>query len=174
MGAAGPGADPWVAPSDTLALPADCEALVAVSAVRTALGVSRTLVSGSAAGGWSLPAGADVNAGIPSCGWFYQDADATVGWVRYLPAGVWAFTEAFPALATPSSPTPLALTGLGADDEAWIRCAAGNAECTIDLVIGGNWVEFDLGPEEGLGPVTADRVVAGTEIAQTIVDNLRP
>ncbi|MEQ1737250.1 MAG: hypothetical protein ABL886_12700, partial [Rhodoglobus sp.] len=154
VGSAGPGADAWTAPADTLPLPADCEGVVAVGTVQSALGVTTTVVINHAAGGWSLRAGADVNANSITCFWSYWDADAGVGGVRVLAAGVWAFTEVFPALAIPVSPEPLTLTGLNASDEAWIRCAPGNAECTVDLVIGGNWIEFDVGPDEGFGRVT--------------------
>jgi len=174
VGAAGPGAAAWTAPADTLALPSNCESLAPLSAVQSALGVASPVVAVGAAGGWSLPAGADVIAAVVSCSWLYSDADAGVGAFRALPAGSWAWAEALPVLALPSTPEALGLTGLESDEEAWIRCAAGNSECVVDLVIGGNWLEFELWPEDGFGRVTADRRAAAGAIAQAIVDGLRP
>lgn len=174
VGAAGPGADAWTPPADTLALPADCEVILPMSSVQSALGVADSLVATTAAGGWSLRAGADVNAAIVDCHWSYSDADAGVGGIRVLPAGLWAWNEALPALTIPAAPAPLALTGLDSGDEAWIRCAPANAECTVDLIIGGNWIELDVGLDEGFGRVTVDRQLGATAIAQAVVTSLRP
>jgi len=174
VGAAGPGADPWTPPANTLALPPTCDAIVSTSTVQSALGVAESLVASGPAGGWSLRAGADVNAAVVNCNWLYFDADAGVGNLRVLPAGSWAWAEAFPALTVPSAPEPLVVTGLEADDEAWMRCASGNAECVVDLVIGGNWIEFEVWAEDGLGRVTADRRAGASTIAQAIVASLRP
>lgn len=173
VGAAGPGADPWTAPADTLAIPSTCDAIAPTSAVQSALGVAESLVASGPAGGWSLRAGADVNAAVVNCNWLYYDADAGVGNLRVLPAGSWAWAEAYPALTMPSAPEPLVVTGLEADDEAWIRCASGNAECVVDLVVGGNWLEFEIWAEDGLGRVTADRRAGASTIAQATVDSLR-
>ncbi len=174
VGAAGPGADAWTAPADTLAIPSTCDAIVATSSVQSALGVAETLVASGPAGGWSLRAGADVNAAVVNCSWLYFDADAGVGNLRVLPAGSWAWAEAYPALTVPAAPEPLVVAGLEADDEAWIRCASGNTECVIDLVVGGNWLEFEIWAEDGLARVTADRRAGASTIAQAIVDSLRP
>jgi len=175
VSAAAPVAQVWVPPAGTLPLPTDCASLVPYSTVTSALGSSAPLKGfKGGGGGWSLVAGADVNAGVGGCGWFYPDTDYSFGNISTLAGGAWAWDQARPALTAPAVPEPLVIAGLTAADQAWIRCAPANAECVVDLVIGGNWIEFYLWPDEGLGFVTADRRAAATAIAEGVVATLRP
>jgi len=175
VSAAAPVAQVWVTPAGTLPLPTDCASLVPYSTVTSALGLSEPLEGFNRGGdGWSLQAGARVIAGVVGCGWRYPDTEYSFGNISTLAGGAWAWNEARLALTTPAVPEPLVIAGLTAADQAWIRCAPANAECVVDLVIGGNWIEFHLRPDEGLGFVTADRRAAATAIAEGVVATLRP
>jgi len=171
VSAAAPVAQVWEPPAGTLPLPTDCEGLVPFSTVASALGTSASLFADSASGGWSLMAGATENAGVGGCLWGSADWEAPGG-IRSLAGGAWAWNEARPALTTPGSPEALTIAGLEAGDQAWIRCAPTNTECVVDLVIGGNWIEFHLWP--GSFPGAADLRATATAIAEGVVATLRP
>jgi len=175
VSAAAPVAQVWLPPAGTLPLPTDCGGLVPYSTVTSALGSSVPLVGfrDGVGGNPSLWSGANVNAGVGGCGWYYPDTDYGFGEISTLAGGGWAWDEARPALTTPAVPEPLVIAGLSAADQAWIRCAPANAECVVDLVIGGNWIAFHLWPDGGLGFVTADTRAAATAIAEGVVATLR-
>ena len=167
---AGVGAALWSPPAGTAALPTDCSGVIADDAVQTALGIDVAVQASSGGGGWSLEAGALENWGGPHCYWAFLDADAGVGSLSTLSGGAWAWAEAREFLTLPSAPEAVTIAGLSADDEAWLRCAAADAYCLVDLVIGGNWVEAYVWPDDvGL---SIDRRAGAIAIAESIVANL--
>ena len=167
---AGPGAAPWTPPAGTSALPADCPGVIPDAAVQSALGIDATVQASSGGGGWSLEAGARENWGGPHCYWAFLDSDAGVGSLATLPGGAWAGDEARTFLTLPSVPEAVTIAGLSADDEAWLRCAPGDAYCLIDLVIGGNWVEAYVWPDDA--GFSIDRRAGALAIGEAIVASL--
>lgn len=169
VGGAGAGADPWTPPTGTADLAADCAGILPDATVSSALGVGVPVQSVGPAGGWSLEAGADVQNGTVRCSWLYLDSDSGVGAMDALHGGAWAWEEARPHLTNPSAPTALTVAGLGPDDEAWIRCAGDGSTCTVDLVLGGNWISFSLwSPDWAPGPAF-DRRAGAEALAAAIV-----
>jgi hypothetical protein len=168
--AAGPGADPWSPPADTAALPADCTGVIPDAAVQSALGIDVAVQASTGGGGWSLEAGARENWGGPHCYWAFLDADAGVGSLATLPGGAWAWAEAREFLAHPSTPESVTIAGLAAGDEAWIRCAAADTYCLIDLVIAGNWVEAYVWPDDS--GFAIDHRAGALAIGEAIVADL--
>ena len=164
----------WAPPAGTLPLPTDCGGLVPFSIVTSAVGSTSPIASYFGGGGWSLDAGAFVNAGVVSCSWANEDSDQGPGGIRSLAAGAWAWNEARPAMTTPGTPALLPIAGLEGSDQAWIRCTPANTECVVDLVIGGNWIEFFLFQDNGVGLFISDLRGAATTIAQGVVATLRP
>jgi len=138
--------------------------------VQSALGIDATVQASSGGGGWSLEAGARENWGGPHCYWAFLDSDAGVGSLATLPGGAWAWDEARTFLTLPSVPEAVTIAGLSADDEAWLRCAPGDAYCLIDLVIGGNWVEAYVWPDDA--GFSIDRRAGALAIGEAIVASL--
>lgn len=89
----------------------------------------------------------------------------SIGW---LPGGAWVWNENRTQTLTNGPLQNLHLTGEGVNDSASIRCAASNTACTVDLVLGGNWIEATV-------PATstaANKRTAVTAVAQAIVSKL--
>lgn len=173
IAAAGPGAAPWVVPADTAPLPADCLSLISDADVQASLGIGVPLVATTAAGGWSIEAGAEDNWQGPACHWSFLDADAGVGGLTTLVAGAWAWDEAREFLTVPSTPVAVTLASLDAGDEAWLRCDASDSTCLVDLVIGGNWIQVHVWPDDVMG-TSYDRRAGALAIAERIVANITP
>lgn len=172
VGAAGPGADPWVVPADTAPLPSECTEIISDADVQTALALGVAVQTNYAAGGWSLSAAASQDWGGPYCYWAYLGADAGVGALNTLRGGAWAWDEARAFITVPAVPEAVAISGLAATDEAWIRCAPANSYCLTDLVIGGNWISVYMWPDEGGSPLGVDRRAGAIAIAEAIVATL--
>jgi len=167
---AGAGAAPWTPPAGTAALPADCPGVIADDVVQSALALDVAVQASTGGGGWSLESGARQNWGGPHCYWAFLDADAGVGSLSSLPGGAWAWAEAREFLTLPSAPEAVTVAGLSAGDEAWLRCASADDYCLVDLVIGGNWVEAYLWPDDA--GLSIDRRAGAIAIAEAIVANL--
>ncbi|MEN9620311.1 MAG: hypothetical protein RL499_504, partial [Actinomycetota bacterium] len=166
---AGAGAALWTPPADTLPLPDDCGAYISGASLQAITGVSVPVESISTyGGGWSLWAGAEVIDDSPSCFLQYADADAGIGSLDVLRGGEWAWAEAQSIVGS----TAITVAGLGADDEAWIRCGAGDAWCVVDMVIGGTWVELYLWEDDFGGAF--DQRAAAQAIATEVVANVLP
>lgn len=173
VSAAGPGAAPWAVPAETQPLPADCPSLISDADVQASLGIGVPLVATTAAGGWSIEAGAEDNWQGPACHWSFLDADAGVGGLTTLVAGKWAWDEAREFLTVPSTPVAVLIAGLDAGDEAWLRCDAADSTCLVDLVIGGNWIQVYVWPDDVMG-LAYDKRDGALAIAERIVANITP
>jgi hypothetical protein len=164
---AGPGAEPWSPPADTIALPTECSEFIDAAGVMAATGLAGPFdVRGRDGGGWSLRGAAITTDDSPKCMIAFEFADAGIGTISTLLGGQWAAAEAQAIVGL----TPLTVAGLGADDEAWLRCGPADAWCVIDLVLGGNWVEVYLWEDDPGAPL--ERRAAIQEIAATIVANV--
>lgn len=169
VSAAGPGAEPWSPPADTMALPAECSGFIDAAGVMAATGLAGPFeVRGRDGGGWSLRGAAITTDDSPKCMIAFEFADAGIGAISTLVGGEWAAAEAQAIVGS----TPLTVAGLSADDEAWLRCGPSDAWCVVDLVIGGNWIEVHLWEDEAGAPL--DRRTAIQSIAATVVANVTP
>ncbi len=88
--------------------------------------------------------------------------------LSWLPGGAWAWAENRSQALADAPLQALHVTGLGANDSASIRCAAGDASCVVDLVLGGNWIESTV-PATSTAP---NKRTAATAVAQAIVTKL--
>jgi hypothetical protein len=92
-------------------------------------------------------------------------AGKTQAEVTWIPGGAWAWSENATQTLTEAPLQNLQLTGEGPHDTASLRCAASGTSCTVDLVLGGNWIEVTVPPTSS----AANRQDAVTKIAQNIV-----
>lgn len=157
VSSAGPGAPTWTPPSGTKTF-GDCTQLLTPAQVATDLGVTgTTIVFTNGDGGWSIQAAARENANAVGCLLQYADEDNIAGQVTWLRGGSWAHDAAI-AASNPGWGTPAAasIAGLASGDRATVRCNAPDpaAEefapvCTVDLLLGGNWLQVVLAPTPG-------------------------
>jgi len=132
----------WTIPTGTVALPADCATYASEDDVRTAFDRPEQLWVGPAGGGgWSLSAGAWTIAGAQRCAWLLADSDVAVMALEALPGGAWAF-DAAAERRTPAQPTDAVDTAIAGVERAVFGCDTALGTCTLDTVIGGNWVQF--------------------------------
>jgi len=128
----------WTPPSSTIALPADCESFLSAAEVASLVGIGEELYVMRGHGGWSIWAGARVESGADSCSWVTAD-EYSVGSIDWLPAGAWAAEHTLPVTTAPEGPVAVTVDGLAVSDSAYLRCGS---YCTVDLVVGGNWVQI--------------------------------
>jgi hypothetical protein len=98
----------------------------------------------------------------------FQSGSTIQANLAWIPGGAWAWAEDKTQALADAPLQTLSLTGLHVNDGAWIRCAAANAACTVDLILGGNWIEATV-------PATstaANKRTAATAVAQAIVTKL--
>ena len=168
---AGPGGAAWTPPAETLSLPAECETYITGASVQaiTGLATAFTVISvRGGAGGYNLRFAAEEINGSPACFFRFALDDGGLGSLYVLRGGEWAWAEA----QTIVGATPITVAGLGADDEAWLRCGPADAWCVVDLMLGGNWIELYLTPIQTEDPF--DRRTAVQAIAATVVANVAP
>jgi hypothetical protein len=156
VSSAAPGAPAWAPPRGTTTF-GNCTQLLTPSQVATDLGLTGTTVQfTTAAGGWSIQAAARDNADAVGCLFQYADEDNIVGQVNWLRGGAWALDAAVAVSAVGwGTPTPAPIAGLAGGDRAQIRCtdpSVGDGEapmmCTVDLVLGGNWIQVVIEPSQ--------------------------
>lgn len=165
----------WAPPASVTALPKNCGSFISASTVKSKLGISKTLsarVFGED-GGWSLEASAGKNAHERSCLWTYPDGDTAVMALDAMPGGAWALSAATPFMTAPSAPTEVDVTGLADSDAAFMRCAAHQDGCVLDLAVGGNWVEVQVASssDTGLAKIPAMKAKL-LKVGAAIVANL--
>ena len=169
VSSAGAGAAPWSPPSDTLALPDECGAYISGASLQAITGVTIPVAPvASVGGGWSLWAGAEVIDDSPSCSLAFEGYEYGIGTLNVLRGGEWAWDEA----RTLVTSTPVTVAGLGADDEAWLRCGPADAWCIVDLLLGGNWLELYLYEDDFGGAF--DQRAAAEAITAEVVANVVP
>jgi hypothetical protein len=163
----------WVAPEETVPLPGSCDEMVTPTEVATALGLEQEVRSTTGGGGWSLSSAAfDTAAELP-CSWILNGSDAGLGTLTWLPGGRWAAEEAMTVATHPSTPEPVELVGMAEPDSADIRCSDSDTACTIDMIVGGNWIQVTVdtsGTSQTLPPI--DIRGGATTIAETVVANV--
>ncbi|MEP6842551.1 MAG: hypothetical protein ABJA11_03455 [Pseudolysinimonas sp.] len=157
VSAAGPGAPAWTPPSGTGTF-GDCASLLTPAQAEADMHVTgSTIFFDQPRGGWSIQAGARVNADAVGCLLKFTDEDSVPGVVEWLRGGEWAY-DAFAAFdAYPwGTNAPVAIAGLPSGDRARIRCTDPTSPdyerqpiCTVDMVLGGNWIQVVYEPADG-------------------------
>jgi hypothetical protein len=151
----------------TVPLGGQCTAIASTAEVASAVGTSSALTT-------SVPDQGQADSAIQN--WVaaqnqlndhpcYYSAGSTVqAKLAWIPGGAWAWAEDKTQTLADSPLQTLAVTGLKAHEGAWIRCAASDASCIVDLVLGGNWIEATV-------PATstaANKRTAATALAKSI------
>ncbi len=172
-GAPGPAPTP---PVGSVPLPTDPNHILTAAQVKAAFGVAGQIkldCDGESDGPWTI--GAQAERDVNSHGGCFLAAGNTgggYGFMDWLPGGQWAEQQA--QAATPSE-VPVTVPGLPAGDTAAEFHDFEN-DLTLDLVIGGNWVELSIPPAEtdGLIPkATVNRKVAILTLAADVETTVR-
>jgi len=175
ISSAGPGAGPWTPPRGTTTF-GDCTQLLVPTQVATDLGVSGVGIQFTQpAGGWSIQAATREAAHAEGCLLQFTGEDNIAGQITWLRGGSWAYDPAL-AAADPGwgVRTAAPISGLAAGDRAQVRCSdptlsdEGVTVCTVDLELGGNWIQVIVSPTPG-DHVTADVRTAAVAIAGHLV-----
>lgn len=153
--AAGPGAAAWTPPSGTGTF-GDCASLLTPAQAVAAMHVTgATIIFTQPAGGWSIQAGARVNADAVGCLLQFSDEDSVPAVVEWLRGGEWAY-DAAAGFNEWGTNAPATIAGLASGDRARVRCTdpttslyEGQAICTVDLELGGNWIQVVYEPVDG-------------------------
>lgn len=167
--AAGPGGAPWTVPAGTLALADDCTTYIDSAEAQVAVGIVEPLfVYETGEVVFDIDGAAEaIDPGL-LCKLGFENDEAGVGFFTILRGGEWGWNDVKSAIGA----TPLELEGLGADNEAWLRCGPGIDWCNADLIIGGNWISIELAKHDFGGPY--DIRAAAQAVAATIVRNVVP
>jgi hypothetical protein len=155
----------------TTALGAECTDFATTAAVQAALGTSAAVTATTPSETQSFGSALKTQLWLPSedamknrpCS--FMTGVKTQARISWIPGGAWAWNENKTQTLAEAPLQNLQLTGEGPNDSASLRCAAANASCTVDLVLGGNWIEVTV-------PTTsnaANKMDAVTKIAQAVV-----
>jgi len=178
VAAALPGAAGWGPPSGTKTF-GECMQLLTPAQVAADLGVTAVPMQLTAepAGGWSIEAAARAQVDAIGCLFQYPDNDSIVGQVNWLRGGAWAYDRGIAAVGDGwGAPAPVSIAGLATGDRAEIGCtdpSLGDEEsadlCTVDLLLGGNWIQVVIEPSNLDDYVTADVRAAALAVAGHLV-----
>jgi hypothetical protein len=167
--AAGTPSAPTTPQAGTLSIGTQCTDFASNAAVQSALASSTAITS-------STPPVTDETfrtwfASLDSlknhpCVW--TQGSTTVAQLAWIPGGAWAWAEDKTQSLADAPLQSLHLTGLKVNDAAWIRCAAADASCIVDLTLGGNWIEATV-PASSTAP---NKRTAATALAQAIATKL--
>jgi len=178
VAAARPGAARWTPPSGTKTF-GECTQLLTPSQVAGDLGVTAVPMQLNAepAGGWSIEAAARAQVDAIGCLFQYPDNDSVVGEVNWLRGGAWAYDRGIAAVGVGwGTPAPTSIASLASGDRAEIGCtdpSLGDEEsaniCTVDLLLGGNWIQVIIEPSNLDDYVTVDVRTAALAVASQLV-----
>lgn len=176
--AARPGAARWTPPSGTKTF-GGCAQLLTPAQVASDLGVTAVPMQLNAepAGGWSIAAAARAQVDAIGCLFQYPGNDSVVGQVNWLRGGAWAYGRGIAAVGGGwGTPAPTSIAGLATGDRAEVGCtdpSLGDEEsanlCTVDLLLGGNWIQVIVEPSNLDDHVTVDVRTAALAIAGHLV-----
>jgi hypothetical protein len=131
--ALGPPTVRWNPPAGTVMLASECDSFFLRADAMAALGLSDEPYDGQPLSG---PCPLRL---FESVNFAY-----TLSWLQ---SGAWAAEEVLPMETNPSTITPVTVANLAAEDLSYIRCSVeadrDYTNCTIDLIIGGNWVQVN-------------------------------
>jgi hypothetical protein len=97
-----------------------------------------------------------VNADALGCLLMYTDEDSAPAQLEWLHGGEWAYDAVTSEGAGWGAVAPAAIAGLASGDRARVRCTdatvpeyEGLPSCTVDLELGGNWIQVIYEPSDG-------------------------
>jgi hypothetical protein len=133
--------------------------------VATAIGVPSAITmdcTGSPDGPWSPGNQAETerNASL-GCFFAYGTDGGGYGYLEWMAGGEWAAKQA--EAATPGE-SQLTIAGMPAGDSLHVWTSS-NGDNAADLIIGGNWVSYELFSKDSLADLTAETVPRSTSIA---------
>jgi hypothetical protein len=168
--AAGTPTGPTVPQTGTLKLGTQCSDFATPAAIQTALATSSPVTASTptqSTSGYTpiWVASEDLLQDHPCV---FASASGTQAQLTWIPGGAWAWAEDRAQTVIDVPLQDLHLHGLGAHDNASIRCAPGDASCIVDLTLGGNWIEATVPPASSV----ANKRAAATAVAQAVVTNL--
>lgn len=173
-----PELEPWSPPADTLALPGsdECEAYLDADTLTAVLAPASELRIT-----WNEAPSTDAVDGktqLVRCFWSVERNDASIGSLTALEAGAWAWPIAQELGKRGPDLEPLSLDGLGQGEEAHWGCEVDDdgAECEIDLLAGGSWIQLTLSYSNFDGrkpPFTTDPAEAIIELAELVLASVR-
>lgn len=138
-------AERWSAPESTESLPSECSAFLSDEQAEeyTAAG---PMAVGSA---WDGPKVGMLSYGVAEtgalrCHLSMENSDNGVGYFDYLPAGGWGFDVLSERWLVDGSAVSIEPAGLREGDAAIKRCGSDSAACSVDMRIGGNWIQLNL------------------------------
>lgn len=166
VAAAGPGAAPWSIEST---VPSTCWDIVPDAEIAGALGIDVPIYGQPPHGGWSLEASADERLGASRCWWGIPSSELGPGTISALPAGRWALDDYRPLLTQPGPLLAVDVAGMEPGDEAWLRCASDDSECTLDLGIDSDWIQVTLVAPDHTAAPPFDRRAGALALAAAIV-----
>ncbi|HEY1531948.1 MAG TPA: hypothetical protein VGF80_14100 [Galbitalea sp.] len=157
----------------TTPLGTSCTSFVSIAAVQAAVG-SGALTAATIPQQQSYGSALSTPVWLPS-----QDAlkdqpcafssgatrQATISWI---PGGAWAWNENRSQTLAEAPLQSLTIAGQQAGDSAAIRCSSTETTCTVDLELGGNWIEATVPASS----TAANKRTAATKLASDIVGML--
>ena len=170
--AAGTPSAPIVPQVGTLTLGTQCTDFASTGAVQTALGTSAAIAASTPSQGADdyepIPVEYAAQDSLKDHPCTFTSGSTTVAQVAWLPGGAWAWAEDKTQTLADAPLQSLQLAGLGVHGGAWIRCAASDASCVVDLVLGGDWIEVAIPATS----VATNKRSAATALAQAVVTKL--
>jgi hypothetical protein len=155
----------------TTKLGTSCTALLATDAVASAVGTTVAVTASTPDQGqtdYALQNWVASQNLLKDHPCFYKAGATVQAKLAWLPGGAWAWNENKTQTLANGPLQTLHVAGEQSGDTAAIRCAASDSSCTVDLVLGGNWIEASV-------PATstaANKRTAATQIAADIVGTL--
>ena len=158
----------------TTSLGTQCTDFASTAAVQSAVGSSTAVTANTPAQQQTFGSALSTPLWLPSqdalknhpC--VFTSGTTTQAAISWIPGGAWAWNEDKSQTLANAPLQPLHVAGEQSGDTAAIRCAASDASCTVDLVLGGNWIELTV-PSTS---TAANKRTAATKIAAAIVGTL--
>ena len=171
-------AAPWVDPSAAV-IPGTCEQVLPIATVAEGVGIASLADYETASTPFGagfiglLSTAARLSIGEVRCPWGYG-YETEFGGLRLIPGGSWALSQTIDDPSPAGPAVRVKIDGLGSDDAAWLRCAAADGACVLDVSIGRNWLEVFLWQPTDLdgNTVPMDRQAVLQKLAESAVDNL--
>ncbi|WP_130178133.1 hypothetical protein [Cryobacterium sp. SO1] len=148
----------WTPAGNAVELPADCTVYATADEARSTFQRTEELWVGPAGGGgWGLSAGAWTMSGAERCSWLLENSDNGVLSVEALPGAAWAYDAMLSLTARPDqgARSEESIPGV---ERASFACGSSTETCSLDTVIGGNWVQFNTSSAHGDPDVLRDRL----------------
>lgn len=132
------------------ALPTECDAFVATTAMSEVLGQELTYNSAPKKRLWNRGVAAD-DFGAPDCIFSLPGSDSSRGILRALPGGRWAYEQLLETRMSAGADIEIvAIDGLGARD-AFVECRTSPwSTCSVQLAVAGHWLQVQTNNESSL------------------------